>query len=67
MQRVTFDSEDERFAGDMLMTWRLEPVAAGTRVTVAATEVPAGIAQSDHELGLGQSLANLARYLGGAG
>ncbi|SDS00606.1 pyroglutamyl-peptidase I family protein [Agrococcus carbonis] len=67
VQRVTFDSEDERFAGDMLMTWRLEPVAAGTRVTVAATEVPAGIAQSDHELGLGQSLANLARYLGGAG
>lgn len=64
VQRVAFDSGEERFGGEMRMEWRLEPVAAGTRVTVAATEVPAGIAQADHELGLGQSLANLARYLG---
>lgn len=64
VQRVAFESSEERFGGDMLMTWRLEPVAAGTRVTVSATDVPAGIAQVDHELGLGQSLANLARHLG---
>ncbi|SFS09003.1 pyroglutamyl-peptidase I [Agrococcus baldri] len=62
-QTVTFDSGEERFRGEMRMTWRLEPVEAGTRVTVAATDVPAGISQSDHELGLGSSLANLARHL----
>ncbi|ROR65385.1 SRPBCC domain-containing protein [Agrococcus jenensis] len=63
VQRVAFETDEERFRGDMLMTWRLEPVQAGTRVTVSATDVPAGIAQEDHEVGLGSSLANLARYL----
>ncbi|MGM1030698.1 MAG: SRPBCC domain-containing protein [Actinomycetota bacterium] len=65
VQRVTFETEEQRFRGDMLMTWKLEPVEAGTRVTVSATDVPTGIAQEDHEVGLGSSLANLARYLGG--
>ncbi|GEK81555.1 pyroglutamyl-peptidase I family protein [Agrococcus baldri] len=64
VQRVAFASDEERFGGAMRMTWRLEPVQAGTRVTVAAADVPAGISQADHELGLGQSLANLARHLG---
>jgi uncharacterized protein YndB with AHSA1/START domain len=63
VQRIAFETDEERFRGDMLMTWRLEPVAAGTRVTVSATDVPPGIAQDDHEVGLGSSLANLARYL----
>lgn len=63
VQRVAFETDEERFRGDMRMTWRLEPVHAGTRVTVSATDVPAGIAQADHEVGLGSSLANLARYL----
>lgn len=65
VQRVAFESSEERFGGDMLMTWRLEPVGAGTRVTVSATDVPPGIAQAEHELGLGSSLANLARHLEG--
>ena len=63
VQRVRFETDQERFGGEMLMTWRLEPVEAGTRVTVSAADVPPGIGQEDHELGLGQSLANLARYL----
>lgn len=63
VQGVTFQSTDERFGGEMVMRWHLEPVAAGTRVTVSATDVPDGIAQSDHERGLGSSLANLARFL----
>ncbi len=65
VQRVAFETEEPRFRGDMLMTWKLEQVEAGTRVTVSATDVPSGIAQEDHELGLGSSLANLARYLEG--
>lgn len=63
-QVVTFESAEERFGGEMRMTWELEPVRAGTRVTVSATDVPVGISPTDHELGLGSSLANLARYLG---
>ncbi|MCH1881857.1 SRPBCC domain-containing protein [Agrococcus sp. ARC_14] len=62
VQRIAFESSEQRFEGDMRMTWTLETVAAGTRVTVAATDVPAGISQADHELGFGSSLANLARY-----
>lgn len=65
VQRVTFESAEERFAGDMLMTWRMQPVEAGTRVTVAASDVPPGISPADHELGLGQSLAKLAAYVEG--
>lgn len=63
VQRVSFETEEQRFRGDMLMTWKLEPVESGTRVTVSATDAPAGIAQHDHEVGLGSSLANLARFL----
>ncbi|WP_405219065.1 SRPBCC domain-containing protein [Agrococcus sp. Ld7] len=66
VQGVTFESVEPRFAGEMVMRWQLEPVAAGTRVTVSASDVPAGISRADHELGLGSSLANLARYLGGS-
>ncbi|UOW01527.1 SRPBCC domain-containing protein [Agrococcus sp. SCSIO52902] len=65
VQRVAFESAEERFRGDMLMTWRMQPVAAGTRVTVSAADVPPGISPEDHELGLGQSLAKLAAYLEG--
>ncbi|QUW20185.1 SRPBCC family protein [Agrococcus sp. Marseille-Q4369] len=65
VQRVAFESAEERFAGDMLMTWRMQPVEAGTRVTVAASDVPPGISPADHELGLGQSLAKLAAYVEG--
>lgn len=68
VQVVTFESSEERFVGEMRMTWELEPVRAGTRVTVSATDVPVGIPPADHELrlgpGLGSSLTNLARYLG---
>lgn len=65
VQRVTFESSEERFAGVMRMTWQLEPDAAGTRVTVTATDVPVGIGQEDHEAGLASSLAHLAGYLEG--
>lgn len=63
VQRVAFETDEARFRGDMLMTWKLEPVESGTRVTVSATDVPSGIGQRDHEVGLGSSLANLARFL----
>lgn len=63
VQRVAFETAEERFGGEMLMTWRMQPVEAGTRVTVAASDVPPGISPADHELG--QSLAKLAAYVEG--
>jgi uncharacterized protein YndB with AHSA1/START domain len=62
-QRFTFSSEDPAFAGAMVMTWTLTPAIGGTRVTVAAENVPVGISQHDHEVGMASSLTNLARYV----
>jgi uncharacterized protein YndB with AHSA1/START domain len=65
VQTAEFDSADPAFAGTMVMTWSLEPRPEGTRVTVAATDVPPGISADDHEAGLASSLANLARFVEG--
>ena len=62
-QCFTFQSEDSAFAGAMLMTWTLTPVADGTEVSVAAENVPAGIKPADHEAGMASSLDNLARHV----
>lgn len=65
VQAIEFASADPAFAfaGTMTMTWTLEAVAGGTRVTVLAENVPAGISPSDHEIGMNSSLANLAAYV----
>lgn len=63
VQRIVFDSIDPTFAGDMLMTWTLEPINAGTRVTVTAENVPVGISPEDHEVGLNSTLENLKRFI----
>lgn len=61
---VGFDSDDPAFAGEMTMTWALEPVADGTRVTIRCENVPDGISPQDHAVGLNSTLENLAAYLG---
>lgn len=63
VQTVEFDSPDPAFAGEMTMTWTFDLAAAGTRVTVTATDVPAGIGAADHAEGLTASLRNLAAYV----
>lgn len=63
-QEVEFDSADPAFSGTMRMTWTFEARADGTLVTVRADDVPAGIAQADHEAGLADSLRKLARFAG---
>jgi uncharacterized protein YndB with AHSA1/START domain len=63
VQRVGFASRDPDFSGTMTMTWRLATVPEGTRVTVEATGVPAGISPEDHAAGLASSLANLAAHV----
>jgi uncharacterized protein YndB with AHSA1/START domain len=64
VQSVAFESEDPAFAGEMIMTWSLEPAPGGTNVTVTAENVPVGISAEDHSAGLASSLGNLARFLG---
>jgi uncharacterized protein YndB with AHSA1/START domain len=63
VQSCEFDSTDPAFAGTMVMTWSLEPVAEETRVTVSAADVPSGISAADHERGLASSLENLGRFV----
>ena len=62
-QRVTFDSEDPRFAGEMKMTWDFEAHDRGTMVTVRCEDVPEGISPDVHELALNSTLAKLARFV----
>lgn len=57
---VVFDSDDPAYAGTMRMTWSLEPVDGGTRVTFRADDVPPRISAQDHADGLASSLAQLA-------
>lgn len=63
VQTVEFESADPAFAGRMVMTWSLDAEPGGTRVTVGAADVPAGISAEDHEAGLASSLDNLARFV----
>lgn len=65
VQTAEFDSADPAFAGTMVMTWSFDPESEGTRVAVAATDVPSGISAEDHEAGLASSLENLARFAKG--
>ncbi|MGO4675246.1 SRPBCC family protein [Bosea sp. 2YAB26] len=63
VQSVEFVSEDPSFAGTMTMSWSLAPVGSGTEVTILCENVPAGIRQEDHDVGLRSTLANLAAFL----
>ena len=63
VQSVEFESAEDSFAGEMILSWSFAPSNDGTRITVTAENVPAGISKADHDAGLKSSLANLARYL----
>ena len=63
VQSVQFESDHSRFAGDMRLTWLLEPRDEGTMVTVTAEDVPSGISPEDHQAGFADTLANLARFV----
>jgi uncharacterized protein YndB with AHSA1/START domain len=60
---VDFVSDDPAFAGTMTMTWEVTAVDGGTRVDIAADNVPDGISAEDHATGLASSLANLAEHV----
>lgn len=59
---VIFESDDPKFAGEMIQTWYLEEVEAGTKVTIICENVPEGILKEDHDAGLKSTLDNLDIY-----
>ncbi|MDK4702295.1 MULTISPECIES: SRPBCC family protein [unclassified Rhizobium] len=63
VQAVDFESDDAAFGGTMTITWSLEEVPTGTRVTVICQNVPCGISREDHDEGLKSTLGNLANHL----
>lgn len=65
VQSVQFDSDDPRFAGEMVMTWLLTPAPEGTTVRITAENVPVGISPADHAAGITATLANLAAFVEG--
>ncbi|MCO1654164.1 SRPBCC domain-containing protein [Pseudonocardia humida] len=67
VEEVDFVSDDPRFTGTMTMTWAVEAVDGGARVTVTATDVPDGISSADHAAAFASTLANLDAHVRGAG
>jgi uncharacterized protein YndB with AHSA1/START domain len=63
VQSVQFESDAPGFAGEMTLTWQLNPVPEGTNVMIAAENVPDGISRADHEAGFAATLANLAAFV----
>lgn len=63
VEEVEFDSADPRFQGPMTIITTLLPVRDGTRVTITATNVPAGISEADHRVGMESTLKNLANFV----
>jgi uncharacterized protein YndB with AHSA1/START domain len=63
VQSVRFESADPRFAGEMKLTWQLNPVLEGTSVVITAENVPDGITRADHEAGFAATLDNLAAFV----
>lgn len=63
VEEVRFESLDPRFQGPMTITTALAPVRDGTRVTITATDVPAGISEADHRAGMESTLKNLANFV----
>lgn len=62
---IEFVSDDEAFAGTMVMIWTIAARNAGTQVTIRCEHVPPGIGKDDHDAGLNASLDNLSAYLAG--
>lgn len=63
VQAIAFETEDARFLGEMRMCWRMAESSSGTAVSVSAEDVPAGIDQADHQMGMRSSLKNLKSLL----
>ncbi|MHB2266851.1 dihydrofolate reductase family protein [Pannonibacter phragmitetus] len=62
-EAIAFQSDDPAYSGTMMMTTHLRPVGDATEVSIIARDVPEGIAQEDHLVGLSSTLAKLEEFL----
>ncbi|WP_165324933.1 SRPBCC domain-containing protein [Rhizorhabdus phycosphaerae] len=63
VESARFESDDPRFAGTMTLTTMMKPVTGGTKVTFLAENVPSGISEADHVMGMESALKSLANLL----
>ncbi len=63
VQSITFDSSNEKFAGEMTMEVTLQPKDNKTKVTFLFKNIPSGIKPEDNEAGTKSTLEKLARYV----
>ena len=60
---INFNSDDPKFAGEMIMEISLDEQDGGTEVTFLFKNIPPGIKPEDNEAGTRSSLNKLAGYL----
>jgi uncharacterized protein YndB with AHSA1/START domain len=63
VEAVDFDAGDPAYAGTMTMTWSITARSDGCLVELRADDVPPGISEVDHVIGMNASLRNLDAYL----
>lgn len=63
VETILFEADDPKFAGEMVMTWRLKDVDGGTEIGVLTEGIPEGIKPEDNAEGSQMSLRNLAALL----
>lgn len=62
-EAIAFQSNDPAYSGTMMMTTHLRPVGNATEVSIIAKDVPEGIAQEDHFVGLNSTLDKLKHFV----
>lgn len=63
VESVRFDIANPATRGELSITTMLEPVKDGTKVTMAAENVPSGISESDFRAGMDMMLKKLANFV----
>lgn len=63
VEAITFESDDDSFSGEMVMTATLDAKDNQTVVTLEFENLPAGVRPEDNDAGTRSSLEKLARLL----
>jgi uncharacterized protein YndB with AHSA1/START domain len=63
VEKISFDTVDPAFKGEMIMEVTFEAEGGGTIVSMVFKDIPPGIRSEDNEAGTQSSLEKLARYV----
>ena len=63
VESVRFDIAHPRWQGELSITTMLEQVKDGTKVTMAAEDIPSGISEGDCRAGMDMMLKKLANFV----